>query len=199
MILMDTPDSAQGVITTKYVVPAIHIPVEGRATLLAYVAKAPSPTALLEGTVVTYNAVAPAMAGFSSRGPVPVANGAVMKPDVTAPGVILFCLLFVETQVMFCANPSGQSAEGSEESPLPAMYVHTYQYCCCDYCCCAPGVDILAASAGTPPDEGYNYLSGKGCFVILSYQTYRGSRADAVILVYLLLTSCSYGLPGWHS
>jgi hypothetical protein len=46
----------------------------------------------------TYDAVAPSMASFSSRGPFPVANGAVMKPDVTAPGGCAAGAALVATQ-----------------------------------------------------------------------------------------------------
>lgn len=87
MVLMNTPITAQDLILQGYSVPTIHISLSGRETLLEYVLQAPSPTALLQASKVTYNNVAPEMAAFSSRGPVPVANGAVMKPELTAPGV----------------------------------------------------------------------------------------------------------------
>jgi len=86
MIIMDTPDSNQGYSAVTYGLPTIHLPVQARTTVISYAMQARNPTAQYVGRTIRYDAVAPAMARFSSRGPVPVANGAVMKPDVTAPG-----------------------------------------------------------------------------------------------------------------
>jgi len=86
MIIMDTPDNIQGYSASTYDLPTIHLPVQARTTVISYATKASKPTVQYAGKTIRYDAVAPAMADFSSRGPVPVANGAVMKPDVTAPG-----------------------------------------------------------------------------------------------------------------
>lgn len=86
MVLMDTPISRQGTIAGMYSVPTIHIAQPERLAVLDYVLHAASPSAELQATKATYDEVAPEMADFSSRGPVPIANDAVMKPEVTAPG-----------------------------------------------------------------------------------------------------------------
>jgi len=85
MIVMDTPSSNQGYLKQNYPLPVIHLPVQARSTVISYAMKASNPTAQLDVSF-KYDAVAPEMAWWSSQGPVPVANGAVMKPDVTAPG-----------------------------------------------------------------------------------------------------------------
>jgi hypothetical protein len=87
MILLNTPTSAQGLVLSIYAVPTVHITTADRTTLLDYTSAAADPSATLVGpSVVTFDQEAPQMAGFSSRGPCPAANGAVMKPDVTGPG-----------------------------------------------------------------------------------------------------------------
>jgi len=85
MIVMDTPSSNQGYLKQNYELRTIHLPVQARTTVINYAMKASNPTAQL-GVSYKYDAVAPEMSSWSNRGPVPVANGAVMKPDVTAPG-----------------------------------------------------------------------------------------------------------------
>lgn len=86
MVLLNTLAS-QNLVTAIYAVPTVHITSADRATLLSYTSAGGSPTATLAGpSVVTYDQVAPEMAPFSSQGPCPAVNGAVMKPDVTGPG-----------------------------------------------------------------------------------------------------------------
>lgn len=87
MVLMNAPGASQNLLELSYVIPAVHLLQEDRMTVINYAVQDASPTALLEGSTVSYDQVAPEMADFSSRGPVPVANSAVMKPDVTAPGM----------------------------------------------------------------------------------------------------------------
>ena len=66
-------------------VPSVHIDQTPGLTIKAYIASATSPTATIEGGVITEWPYAPSMTIFSSRGPNPVA-GDIIKPDVTAPG-----------------------------------------------------------------------------------------------------------------
>lgn len=87
MVLMDVPGGAAGYAPTPdYSIPATHILAAGRAVVLTYIAKPGVPTALIRKLVLDEDVVAPVMYEFSGRGPFPGANGAVMKPDVTAPG-----------------------------------------------------------------------------------------------------------------
>lgn len=89
MVLADTPISPQGyVVSVSYAVPTTHVLQAHRQAVINYATQAGA-TATLKKTVVDTSVVAPEMADFSSRGPFPVANGAVMEPDVTAPGVDL--------------------------------------------------------------------------------------------------------------
>jgi len=69
-------------------VPTVHLPDIDRAALLAY-AETPDPTAsILAGdNTGSTTPEPPAIAGFSSRGPSLAADGDLLKPDITAPGV----------------------------------------------------------------------------------------------------------------
>lgn len=67
-------------------VPTIHVDPAAGAAIKAYVAGA-APTGRIAAAVITATGPAPAVAGFSSRGPVAAAGGDLLKPDVSAPGV----------------------------------------------------------------------------------------------------------------
>lgn len=69
--------------------PHVHLTVAHRETVIAYTlaSAAGGATATIQAATIKLGETAPAMADFSSRGPIPVANGVVMKPDITAPGV----------------------------------------------------------------------------------------------------------------
>jgi len=87
MVLVDTPTSRQGDMKGWAAGDlAVHLLVQHRQAILDYISAEASPTATIGAATVTYDVVAPQMVDISSRGPFPVANGAVMKPDVTAPG-----------------------------------------------------------------------------------------------------------------
>jgi hypothetical protein len=86
MVLMNVPDGRQGLISQDLEIEYIHLTATQRETVLAYLGSAASATATLGATRFTFGVTAPAMADFSSRGPIPVANAVVMKPDITAPG-----------------------------------------------------------------------------------------------------------------
>ena len=67
-------------------VPTIHVDPAAGAAIKTYAAGA-SPTGRLAAAVITPTGPPPAVAGFSSRGPVVAAGGDLLKPDVSAPGV----------------------------------------------------------------------------------------------------------------
>lgn len=90
MVLQNSATSGQDLVIAIYAVPTIHISKVGRAQLLDYTSNGTSPiTATLGTSTVKYDVVAPEMYGFSGRGPVRAANGAVMAPDVCAPGTTI--------------------------------------------------------------------------------------------------------------
>src|ERR1043166_165764 len=67
-----------------HVVPTVHLQNTDRVAVESYAAT-PSATATLSATLA-YNAPAPFIASFSSRGPLLAGNGNLLKPDVEAPG-----------------------------------------------------------------------------------------------------------------
>lgn len=83
MVLADPP-GASGPVTDPHSVPTVHLPSFQYAAIRAYAATNGATASLS----ASFSAPAPAMAGFSSRGP-SLANGNVLKPDITAPGVAI--------------------------------------------------------------------------------------------------------------
>jgi subtilisin family serine protease len=67
-------------------VPTIHVDPAVGAAIKAYAAGA-NPTGQLAAATITPTGPAPAVASFSSRGPLAAAGGDLLKPDVSAPGV----------------------------------------------------------------------------------------------------------------
>lgn len=84
MILVNTQSDTTA--ADQHSVPTVHLDVTARDALRAY-AKTPNATATLTEAKVGNNAMAPQMAAFSSRGPGITGGGAIIKPDITAPGV----------------------------------------------------------------------------------------------------------------
>lgn len=84
MILVNvSPDSLDAEFDA---VPTVHIDSAQRDALLAAVRSRPSPTATLGGEGLADTVIsAPQIAGFSGRGP--IADGDILTPDVSAPGV----------------------------------------------------------------------------------------------------------------
>ncbi len=68
-----------------HAVPTVHVTKPEGRQILAYLRTAKHPTAGLDAESERQRA--PAMAGFSSRGPSRVTGGDILKPDLTAPGV----------------------------------------------------------------------------------------------------------------
>lgn len=88
MLLVNTaPNSID---LDEHTVPTIHVDSAASDALHAYAAREGA-TAVLEpeNTTGTPSPVTPQLAGFSSRGPVLVNGGDVLKPDITAPGVAI--------------------------------------------------------------------------------------------------------------
>jgi subtilisin family serine protease len=67
-------------------VPTIHVSPADGAAIKAYAATA-NPTGRLAAAVILPVGLPPAVASFSSRGPVLAAGGDLLKPDISAPGV----------------------------------------------------------------------------------------------------------------
>jgi subtilisin family serine protease len=84
MVLVNT--APIGTNADLHFVPTVHVESTSKAALEAYAATA-SPTARILPGTINFAAPAPAIAGFSSRGPSPATNGDILKPDITAPGV----------------------------------------------------------------------------------------------------------------
>lgn len=84
MVLYNANDG-QSEVTDTHWVPAVHINNTDGLVIKDYIATSSNPVAQINGGVST-QIDAPWMAGFSSRGPDPVATD-IIKPDITAPGV----------------------------------------------------------------------------------------------------------------
>jgi hypothetical protein len=86
MVLVNVPEGRTNLFATNFAVPYVHLEALHRDEVVAYAAAAGA-TATLGVQVILFNATAPAMAEFSSRGPAIASRGLVLKPDITAPGV----------------------------------------------------------------------------------------------------------------
>jgi subtilisin family serine protease len=88
MILANTPTSANTTLPILHVIPTVHIPfttVEAFTGLKAYAASAGATATIADANFV-FDATSPLTASFSSRGPLLAGNGALLKPDLIAPG-----------------------------------------------------------------------------------------------------------------
>jgi subtilisin family serine protease len=88
MILANTPTSANTTLPILHVIPTVHIPfttVDAFNGLKAYAASAGATASLADATLV-FTVPSPTTASFSSRGPLLAGGGALLKPDVIAPG-----------------------------------------------------------------------------------------------------------------
>jgi subtilisin family serine protease len=82
-----TPASNNTTVLQPYVIPTVHLTNSSYAAIDAYVTSTgASATASFGPGVQQAGVVAPVMADFSSRGP-NKANGNILKPDITGPGV----------------------------------------------------------------------------------------------------------------
>ncbi|GAA1026705.1 hypothetical protein GCM10009557_05380 [Virgisporangium ochraceum] len=85
MILVNVVDATQSLNVEVHAVPTVHLGVERAEAVKAYAAT-PGATASLPAHT-TKPQRAPAVIGFSSRGPSQASGGDLLKPDISAPGV----------------------------------------------------------------------------------------------------------------
>ena len=79
-------DNGAGITADFHSVPTVHINAADGTAVKSYVSGTVDPTASISVTDSS-PVEAPAMAGFSSRGPALAGGGDLLKPDITAPGV----------------------------------------------------------------------------------------------------------------
>ena len=70
-------------------IPSVHVDARFRAPIVAYAATPGATVTLTDGNSTSYVPPTPALAGFSSRGPVLADGSDILKPDITAPGVAI--------------------------------------------------------------------------------------------------------------
>jgi subtilisin family serine protease len=70
-------------------IPSVHVDARFRAPIVDYAATAGATVTLTAGNSTDYTPPTPALAGFSSRGPVLADGSDILKPDITAPGVAI--------------------------------------------------------------------------------------------------------------
>ncbi|HSW26329.1 MAG TPA: S8 family peptidase, partial [Burkholderiaceae bacterium] len=88
MILTNTPTSNNTTLPILHVIPTVHIPfttVEAFNGLKSYAASTDA-TATIAAATLVFDLQAPFTASFSSRGPLLAGGGALLKPDLIAPG-----------------------------------------------------------------------------------------------------------------
>ncbi|XP_027337417.1 subtilisin-like protease SBT5.4 [Abrus precatorius] len=87
MILANDKDSGDSTIADPHVLPASHVSFADGNYIYSYINRTKSPVAYISGVKTELGTKpAPVVASFSSRGPNGL-EGAILKPDVTAPGV----------------------------------------------------------------------------------------------------------------
>ena len=87
MVLTNAPDSANTLFAIIHSVPAVHVPFTAANYAAIHAAAVAGKTASIARFTVDLTVPAPEIAAFSSRGPSPAANGDILKPDLSAPGV----------------------------------------------------------------------------------------------------------------
>ena len=83
MILYNDPDSSLN--ADFHFVPSVHVNRADGLAIKAYAAT-PGATARINASTIVFDALAPLVASFSSRGPLIAGGGDMLKPDVIAPG-----------------------------------------------------------------------------------------------------------------
>ncbi|MFJ3020580.1 S8 family serine peptidase [Streptomyces tendae] len=85
MIMVNTGADADDTNSDFHSVPSVHLPFADRAAVKEYAGTADA-TATISAARIGYDAPAPRIASFSSRGPTTAAGGDLLKPDLAAPG-----------------------------------------------------------------------------------------------------------------
>ena len=96
MILQDVPGSNQVQVDQPYAVPTVHLSLSSNTAVSTY-AGTVGATASFGPGLQQEGVIAPVMANFSSRGP-NRANGNILKPDITGPGVSVIAA-YVDTSL----------------------------------------------------------------------------------------------------
>jgi len=88
MVLMNVPGGRTNLfLAAPFGIPYVHLATEYREAVVEYAARATA-TATVGALTAFRDVTAPAMADFSSKGPPLAGRGMVIKPDITAPGVL---------------------------------------------------------------------------------------------------------------
>jgi subtilisin family serine protease len=83
MVLVNTSNNSLN--ADLHSIPSVHLQYTDRTAVKTYAAT-PGATATINKAIFNYNAPAPYVASFSSRGPLLAGNGDLLKPDLIAPG-----------------------------------------------------------------------------------------------------------------
>ncbi|GAB2466327.1 subtilisin family serine protease [Conyzicola lurida] len=87
MVLINpTPSSID---PDAHTIPTVHVDARFRTPIVEYAATPGATVTLSAGNSTDYTPPTPALAGFSSRGPVLADGSDILKPDITAPGVAI--------------------------------------------------------------------------------------------------------------
>ncbi|KAF6259227.1 peptidase S8/S53 domain-containing protein [Scenedesmus sp. NREL 46B-D3] len=116
MLLLNTPTDADWAGAQRYAVPTVHLLSALRDRVRAFVGAAGgAASAGFLPVVQVDDATAPLVAAFSSRGPEPSSGGAVLKPDLAAPGL----------DVAAAASPKDETAARDAAGNAFALYSGT--------------------------------------------------------------------------
>ncbi len=159
MVLVNTAD--QETDSDIHVVPTVHLNVPGAADVRAYAATPGATVTLQPGgsTGTPYPQIAP----FSSRGPSDVNKGALIKPDIAAPGVGVLAAVAPPSNFGHDFDfMTGTSMAAPQISGLAALYfgVHPkWSPMAVKSAMMTTAVDTRTASGGTSTDV---YAQGSG-------------------------------------
>jgi len=95
MVLANDAPNGASTATERHSVPTAHVSFLDGVAIIDYIRSKNDPTITLSSydLIIGDELTAPSMASFSSRGPGGVADGDLLKPDITAPGVDILATL----------------------------------------------------------------------------------------------------------